>query len=153
MNSELNEKRPQQQPVPIGLVMMCLAFIAFCAVIGGMIYFLDQHWRHFYNWIDEWTPIVFWVLVGFALLGGIAMFTSTRDLNFVTPFNRVAWYQKKKEREKEKIRRGRSDEELLPWELQVLQKIENFYNDKVEKRYEDSSTMDKLKALFKRSPR
>lgn len=140
MSADSNQK-PGGNSLPIGLVMMCLVIIAFFAMIIVIVVFCDNHWFVISYWIENTVPIVFFVFCGFLLLGGIFLFASTRDLNFVTPFNRVAWYRKKKKKAKEKIREGHSDDELEPCDLQTLQLAENYYNDKIASLYKKKPSL------------
>lgn len=121
-----NERRIEVTPAQAGVILAAVAVISFFILI-------DAHWET----IEEWVEAFFtFLIILVSVAGVILVLVMVRGLGVPNPLNRYEWYNWQMEREVNRVRGGKDDSELSEWEIELIDKIQNHYRDKIDKLYD-----------------
>jgi hypothetical protein len=121
-------KEPREE-ISFRQVVALLLAVAIIAIV----LLVHDHWKTIQRWVET-VSLVFALLFG---TGVVAMLlTLSGTLNLPNPFNKYERYMWLMKRAVDRVRRGRSDEELSEWDKEHIRKIENYYQDKIDRLYD-----------------
>jgi hypothetical protein len=118
-----NQNKPEITPMQFLTILGCVAVI-------GIMVLINAHWRT----IERWIETLFWVALVAGVLFGLAMLFSRGNLP--NPFDRYGRYRQKMDKKVNRIRGGRDDEELSDYDRELIDRIQNYYRDKISKLYD-----------------
>ncbi len=119
-----NENKPDMTPMQVLLALGCAAVI-------GILVLINAHWHTIVRWIET----VFWVAVAGVVLFVLASLLGRGNLIY-NPFDRYGRFMRQMDKEIKRVKGGQDDTELSEYKRELIHKIQNHYQDKIDKLYD-----------------
>ena len=120
--------------------MQILALASVAAIIA-ITFLVNAHFATFRRWMEA----LFWAILGVSVMIFVVIVLLIKNPNLPNPFDRVAWYTWRMERAIARVQGGQrygndeedDDDEVSKSEKrELVEKIQNYYWDKIKKLYD-----------------